>query len=221
MDSPIFAFDFSMNKPAMCSYINSTLEFFVWPSAIDTKSSEKLRDCDINITNRNLPPITSQGLNEHELILDHLKRSVDLGNIIADTIENSLSKHNITDKSNIIISNEGFAFSANGNAALDLSGYKYILLYILYQRGFRNFRTYSPITIKKTAGCSKRGLGKDDMIKAVSEQNIDKHKFIKTLHDCPEELKKKTAFVLCTDDLADSYWCLRTTLNDLKIETDL
>lgn len=220
MDSPIFAFDFSMNKPAMCSYIDETLEFFVWPSRIDEKSANKLTDCNINITNRNIPPVKNQGLDEHDLILEHLKRAINLGTMIADTIESLLKKYN-KDKIDVIISNEGFAFSANGDAALDLSGYKYLLLYILYQRGFRNFRTYSPITIKKTAGCSKRGLGKNDMIKAVGEQNTKKHKFIKTLHDCPEELKKKTAFVMCTDDIADCYWCLRTTLNNLKIKTDL
>lgn len=221
MNKQIFAFDFSMNKPAMCSLINDKLEFFVWPSNIDDKSQERLNNCNIHVINRNIPAAKNQGLNEHKLILEHIKRSVNLANIIADQIETSLFDNNIKSKDDVVISNEGFAFSAKGDAILDLSGYKYILMYILYQRGFKTFLTYSPITIKMNAGCSKRGLGKDAMICAVGTQNENVHKFISIIKNNPEMLKKRTAYVLCVDDIADCFWCLKTTLNDLKIKSIL
>ena len=214
---PIFAFDFSMNKPAMSALINGKLTFHVWASDIDGKSLGRLKDCGINIINRNLPKMKDGEFNEHELILEHIKRSTDLANMILETIENLLKEESPDIKyEEVIISNEGFAFSAKGDAALDLSGYKYILMYTLINAGFKNFRTFSPITLKKTAGCSKKGLGKDAMIMALANEGKGVHPFIDIIRETPELLKKKTAFVMCTDDIADSYWCLKTTLEKEK-----
>ena len=214
---PIFAFDFSMNKPAMSALINGKLTFHVWASDIDGKSLGRLKDCGINIINRNLPKMKDGEFNEHELILEHIKRSTDLANMILETIENLLKEESPDIKyEEVIISNEGFAFSAKGDAALDLSGYKYILMYTLINAGFKNFRTFSPITLKKTAGCSKKGLGKDAMIMALANEGKGVHPFIDIIRETPELLKKKTAFVMCTDDIADSYWCLKTTIEKEK-----
>ena len=210
---PIFAFDFSMNKPSMSALINGKLSFHVWASDIDDKSMGKLLDSGINVINRHLPKMKDGEFNEHNLILEHIKRSTDLANMILDTI-NSLLEQECPgcDKDEVIISNEGFAFSAKGDAALDLSGYKYILMYTLINAGFKNFRTFSPITLKKTAGCSKKGLGKDAMINALGNEPYGTHPFIDIIKDNPDLLKKKTAYVMCSDDIADSYWCLKTTI---------
>lgn len=214
---PIFAFDFSMNKPAMSALINGKLTFHVWASDIDDKSLGRLKDCGINIINRNLPKMKDGEFNEHELIIEHIKRSTNLANMILETIENLLKEESPDIKyEDVIISNEGFAFSAKGDAALDLSGYKYILMYTLINAGFKNFRTFSPITLKKTAGCSKKGLGKDAMIVALANEGKGMHPFIDIIRETPELLKKKTAFVMCTDDIADSYWCLKTTIEKEK-----
>lgn len=214
---PIFAFDFSMNKPAMSALINGKLTFHVWASDIDDKSLGRLKDCGINIINRNLPKMKDGEFNEHELIIEHIKRSTNLANMILETIENLLKEESPDIKyEDVIISNEGFAFSAKGDAALDLSGYKYILMYTLINAGFKNFRTFSPITLKKTAGCSKKGLGKDAMIMALANEGKGMHPFIDIIRETPELLKKKTAFVMCTDDIADSYWCLKTTIEKEK-----
>ena len=51
---PIFAFDFSMNKPAMACLIENELSFYIWPLNIDKVTQEKLDSCDINIVNRKL-----------------------------------------------------------------------------------------------------------------------------------------------------------------------
>ena len=214
MNQAIFAFDFSCNKPAMTSYINGVINFYVWPSEIDDKSYDRLTSCDVIVHNRNLEKIKEKSLDQHELILEHTHRAIDLSNIILDLIDYLVHENNI-DKDDVIIANEGFAFSAKGDAALQLAGYKYILMERLIDRGYKNLKTYSPITIKKTAGCSKKGLGKDAMIEAMSRQDDDHH-LISILKNDPDYLKKKSNYVLCMDDIADSYWNLKTCIADVS-----
>ncbi len=216
---PIFAFDFSMNKPAMAALIDGKLSFYVWASSIDAKSYEILSSCGINVVDRGLPKMKDGEYNDHELILEHIRRSTDLSKRITEKIK-ELLKENAPDVpyDDIIISNEAFAFSAKGDATLDLSGYKYILMYHLIEAGFKNFRTYSPITLKKTAGCSKKGMGKDDMINSLGKEPENIHPFIDIIRTKPELLKKKTAYVMCSDDIADSYWCLKTTIEKEKLD---
>lgn len=209
---PIFAFDFSMAKPAMACLIDGRLVFCVWPSEIDDRSAEILEGAGIRVYNRSLPKIQKGKFDEHSLIIEHVKRSTDLAEKILGTIRGIMEEHgSAADYGDVIISNEGFAFSAKGNAALDLSGYKYILMSTLMGAGFKKFRTYSPITLKKTAGCSKKGLGKNDMISAISGET-DVHPFIGIIREHPELLKKKSAYAMCVDDVADAYWCLKTTI---------
>lgn len=214
MYKAIFAFDFSCNKPAMTSYINDVVDFYVWPSYIDDKSYDRLTSCGVNIFNRNLETIKEKSLNQHELILEHVDRAINLSEIILQAIDKLVEDNNIK-KDEVVIANEGFAFSAKGDAALQLAGYKYILMEALKNHGYKNLKTYSPITIKKTADCSKKGLGKDAMIEAMGRQIVDHH-LISVLHDNPDYLKKKSNYVLCMDDIADSFWNLKTCMKDLN-----
>lgn len=214
MCKAIFAFDFSCNKPAMTSYINDVVDFYVWPSDIDDKSYDRLTSCGVNVFNRNLGTIKEKSLNQHELILEHVDRAINLSEIILQTIDKLVEDNNIK-KDEVVIANEGFAFSAKGDAALQLAGYKYILMEALKNHGYKNLKTYSPITIKKTADCSKKGLGKDAMIEAMGRQIVDNH-LISVLHDNPDYLKKKSNYVLCMDDIADSFWNLKTCMKDLN-----
>ena len=214
---PIFAFDFSMNKPAMACLIENQLSFYIWPLNIDKVAQEKLDSCDINIVNRKLTPIKDKSLNESELIIEHVTRSTNLAKLIVGTILKIIRPYNCN-IDDIIIANEGFAFAAKGDAALDLSGYKYILMKELIDNGFSNFKTYSPITIKSTAGCAKKGMKKDDMITALGNEDNDLHLFIHTIRDHNDILKKKTSYVMCVDDLADAYWCLKTVVKKEDID---
>ena len=214
---PIFAFDFSMNKPAMACLIENELSFYIWPLSIDKVAQEKLDSCDINIVNRKLTPIKDKSLNESELIIEHVTRSTNLAKLIVGTILKIIRPYNYN-IDDIIIANEGFAFAAKGDAALDLSGYKYILMKELIDNGFSNFKTYSPITIKSTAGCAKKGMKKDDMITALGNEDNDLHLFIHTIRDHNDILKKKTSYVMCVDDLADAYWCLKTVVKKEDID---
>lgn len=215
--NPIFAFDFSMNKPAMACLIENELSFYTWPLTIDKVAYEKLNSCDVEVIDRKLEPIKDKMYDESELIIEHVTRSTELAKMIVKTMMKILRpyKFNLDD---VIVANEGFAFAAKGDAVLDLSGYKYILMKELIDNGFKNFKTYSPISIKSTAGCAKKGMKKDDMIAALGNEDNDLHLFIHTIGGHNEILKKKTSYVMCVDDLTDAYWCLKTVVKKENID---
>lgn len=215
----IFAFDFSMIKPAMCTLINDKVNFYIWPAHIDEPTETMLSECNINIINRGLPEMHAKELDESELICEHVRRSNNLADIIVKTIKNILDENHIDNLDDVLIANEGFAFNAKGNATLDLSGYKYILMTKLIEAGFTHFKTYSPISLKSTAGCSKKGKGeKKDMISSLSEEPQELHTIIYVLANSPQSIKKRKAYIDCIDDIADSYWCMRTAVIKENIE---
>lgn len=207
----IISFDFSINKPAMCIYHNNKLYFYTWPLNIDNKSIEILKQCDVNVCNRNLQPINKKQYDSNSLVYEHVKRSSLLTDLIINDIMSFIKFHNI-DKNNIIISSEGLSYASNGDATLNLAAYKQVLLTKLYENDLVNIKTYSPITIKATAGKSKKGEGsKTSMIDAIKEEEKN-HKLIEILSTNDNLLKKKTAYIQTVDDLVDAYWCLKTTL---------
>lgn len=211
MKKTIFAFDFSMSKPAMCVYVNNTILFYTWPAKIDKKTEELLNSANINVYNRNIDPINKKRYSSSSLVLEHIKRSVELSNLIINDINNIIYKYNIK-KDDVIISSEGLSFASKGDATLNLAAYKQALLNKLYENGFTNIKTYSPISIKSIAGCSKKcNSDKLSMIDAIKMENFS-HKFIQMLATDENKLKKKTAFISTVDDLVDAYWCLKTTI---------
>lgn len=212
MNYSLFAFDFSMSKPALCTYVNNKIDFYCFPMNLDDKSITKLEDVNVKVYNRGLNSIDKKNFNSNSLVLEHIKRANELSEMILKVILDIVDKNNI-DKENVIIASEGLSFASKGDAMLDLSGYKYVLLSKLYSQGFTNIKTYSPISIKSVAGCAKKGeKGKLPMITKIMEEKPNIHNFIDCLKYSPEELKKKTAFVNCVDDLVDAYWCLKTTI---------
>lgn len=210
---PIFAFDFSCNKPAVCSFIDDKISYAVFPAKVDNVTIEKLSAANVKVFCRNLEPISKNStLSDSDLIIEQVMRARKLAEMIVTYIIQVLIESNHTIEETII-ANEGFSFASSGNAVLDLSGYKYILMSHLIDAGFKDFRTFAPITIKKTAECSKKGMGKEDMIQAAGKAECE-HLFNKAIANNPESLKKKTAWVACVDDLADAYWCMRTVLRN-------
>ena len=83
---------------------------------------------------------------------------------------------------------------------------------------FENMTTYPPITIKKTAECAKKGMGKKEMIDAFITDG-KKNKFRKNLINNRELFLKKTGtYIDHLDDLVDSYWAIETYLKKNDIE---
>ena len=191
----IFAFDFSINKV----------------------SKETLENCNVKVIDRQLDNIHEKEYDESSLICEHVARATDLSKMIVSTIIGILDKHHIQDYSNVIIANEGFAFGANGNAILDLSGYKYILMNEFMQNGFKIFKTYAPTSLKATAGC-KRGTTKEDIVNNLANELDTLHPlFYKVKHE-NNSLRKKKNYVIGLDDIADSFWCLKTTIRKENID---
>jgi len=207
----IFAFDFSMNKPAMASLVNGKLSFHIFPISLDQISMEKLESCGIIVKNRQIGKVNDGHMTENELIIEHVKRASELADMIVSEMIDILDFAGIS-INEALVANEGRSFGSIGNAALDLSGYKYVLMLKLSEAGFSKFRTYPPMTIKHTAGCAKKGKTKDSMIEAMASDGTLQHEIIKTLASDSSKLKKKTNYVTCMDDIADSYWCMITTL---------
>ena len=74
-----------------------------------------------------------------------------------------------------------------------------------------NMFTYSPITVKSTAGCAKRGMGKADMINKFIEEGphcIFNH----VLKESPDKFKtpKSKNWITHLDDFVDAYFVLET-----------
>lgn len=217
----IIAFDFSMSKPAMCMKIDENILFYTWPAKVDKITIEKLENSGVVVRNRNIDPINKSKFDSHSLVLEHIVRSNDLVNMIISDISEIMSKYDIViDRDNIIISSEGLSFASKGDATLNLAAYKQVLLNKLYELGFKNIKTYSPITIKSCAGCAKKSnQSKLSMIDAIKNENPNAHKFIYNLIYNESDLKKKTSYVNTVDDLVDAYWCLKTTIIKEEIAT--
>lgn len=213
----IIAFDFSINKPAMCIFHNNKIHFYTWPLNIDKKSIDILNACNVYVYNRNLSPINKKQYDSNSLVLEHVIRCTQLINVIVSDIITFIDNNKI-DKNDVIISSEGLSYGSNGDATLNLAAYKQAFLVKLYENGLTNIKTYSPITIKATAGKSKKGeWSKTGMIDAIkNEEKI--HKFIEILSTNDNFLKKKTAYIQTVDDLVDAYWCFKTTLKKEELE---
>lgn len=201
----------------MCIFHDNKIHFYTWPLNIDKKSIDILTECNIHVYNRDLSPINKKQYDSNSLVYEHVKRCSALINLIINDIMSFIQLYNI-DKDNIIISSEGLSYASNGDATLNLAAYKQALLVKLYENGLTNIKTYSPITIKATAGKSKKGEGsKTAMIDAIKEEERT-HKFIEILATDDSKLKKKTAYIQTIDDLVDAYWCYKTTMKKEDLE---
>lgn len=219
----IFSFDFSMSKPAMCLYDTEErfVDFYCWPSHIDEKTENILKSVNVSVYNRKRPPISKKTLNNNEMVLEHVMRASELSKLITNKIMDIIKEKSINISDAYIIT-EGLSFGSTGDAALDLSGYKYTMLTSLYDLGVRHIFTYPPISIKSIAGCAKKGMSsKTKMIDAIKGENPNIHQLIKTIIMAEDKLKKKTAFVDVIDDLVDSYWALKTFIAKENVKCNI
>ena len=199
----LLGFDFSVVKPAaLLTDINfSYFVFKIWPRDLSEKVKNIYRDAGIFVIDRD----------------DEKNSNKDSSGKIRFEVENSIYlaekiRSSFTLDADTLLAFEGFSFNSGGNAGLQLSGYKYILMdrwssIIPMEQMY----TYAPQTIKKTAGCSQRGKTKDDMIQA----------FIDTGHDIPlrnklekepDTFKKKGGknWIDHLDDIVDAFWVCET-----------
>ena len=192
--------DFSINKPAACIRVNNKYKFISWPYGLSSVLLKTYGSSPITIVERT--DDKDKGDNVSEKLRYEVENSKYLANLILSTIRPYLS-----DKT--VLAFEGLSYGSSGNVTLQLGGYKYILMDVLSQYvPLDNMYTYAPITIKKTAGCSKKGSKKADMINAFLKENTD---FSHHISNNQQSFTTKGGnWVAHLDDLVDSYWVLRT-----------
>ena len=84
---PIFAFDFSCSKPALCINTGGEISYAVFPSKADKVTEEKLTSVGVEVFNRNLDPISKNStLSDSNLIIEQVSRAKDLADMIVSYI---------------------------------------------------------------------------------------------------------------------------------------
>lgn len=219
MDKVLIGFDFSMNKPAATIYFRGQYYHYFWPLKITNKQQKMYEDADVSIVNRNMSSVDTKTVENSQLVLIHTIRSTDLANLIINDIDELITnKFELTDYE-LYVCSEGLSYASKGDATLNLATYKGVLLSKIYEHygdHLTRLYTYSPITLKATAGCSSKGdrADKTKMIKKYIAQNND----IK-LRLCLANgyMKAKTNYIAGIDDLVDSYWALKTMMQKEKV----
>lgn len=201
-------FDFSIKKPACTVVVNEEIHYYCWPVDVNSKTISILESANVKAV-----PYNS------------VKTSKEYSDVMRDTVVNALGISELICKTlepyfkmgeDVVIAQEGFSYNSKGSSILDLAGYKYILMAALMKYiPISNMYTYAPITVKKTADCAKKGMGKDEMIDAFKKLSPDTC-FKRILVESPHLLRKKVNFVECVDDIVDSYWVTKTLMNDLN-----
>lgn len=219
MDKVLIGFDFSMNKPAATIYFRGQYYHYFWPLKITNKQQKMYEDADVSIVNRNMSSVDTKTVENSQLVLIHTIRSTDLANLIINDIDELITnKFELTDYE-LYVCSEGLSYASKGDATLNLATYKGVLLSKIYEHygdHLARLYTYSPITLKATAGCSSKEdrADKAKMIKKYIAQNND----IK-LRLCLANgyMKAKTNYIAGIDDLVDSYWALKTMMQKEKV----
>jgi len=196
----LIGIDFSINKPAASILKNNTYHFISWPYNLSKNIQEVYEKSPLNIVKRT--DIKNKGNNITEKMRYEIENAKYLSNLMVDDLSPYLS-----DKT--IIGFEGLSYGSFGDVMLQLSGYKFILMNIMSQIvPLKNMFTYSPITIKKTAGCSKKGMKKADMIEVFKTLS---NPFSKYLRENERDFKtRKENWIVHLDDIVDAYFTLKT-----------
>jgi len=207
MKETLIGIDFSINKPAICILKDNKYEFLSAPFGLSKKNIDLFKNSGINIIERTDKKY--KGTDSSEKMRWEVQNAIYLSNLLVF----NLFKYKFNPQNTKIIF-EGFSYSSSGKMALQLGGYKYILMSIFneYDIKYENMITYPPISIKKTADCARKGMGKKEMIDAFiknSNKNILKKNL---LNNRKKFLKKTGKYIDHLDDLVDAYWAIETYL---------
>ena len=219
MNKIYIGFDFSINKPAATIYFNNKYYHYFWPLNIPEKHFKDYEQVDVIIKNRNLISISKKDIENSQLVLIHTIRSTDLANLIINYLDEFI-KNNVNESNyELYICSEGLSYNSKGDATLNLATYKGVLLSKIYEHyddKLKRLFTYSPITLKATAGCA----GKE----YVKNKNKMIEKYMAEINDIKLRIalkngyfKNKINYIQGIDDIADSYWALKTMLKKEKV----
>lgn len=209
----IIGFDFSINKPAACVYdtSNDKYTFYSWPFGLSERIKNIYREAGVHLIERTDEKY--KGKDSSAKMRWEVNNSMYLSKLILDSLPDG---NPIEWK----IAFEGLSFASSGNMAIQLGGYKYVLMEAFFNERipWENMYTYAPITIKKTAGCSKKGMGKKEMIEAFVASSCS-HQLKYSIRMDKELFMKKGMknYIDHLDDLVDSYWAIQTFIEKERI----
>ena len=199
----IIGFDFSINKPAACVKVGNKYEFYGWPYSLQKRLPAIYENAGVNIIDR--IDDKEKGPDVSSKMRYEVQNARYVSQVIFNTLKLYLNR-------NTYIGFEGISYGSSGDVILQLGGYKYMIMDKLSELvPLENMFTYSPITVKKTAGCSKRGLGKHAMIESFILTSKD-NSLKKALRENKELFMKKGLknYVDGLDDFVDAYFVLET-----------
>ena len=219
MDKVLIGFDFSMNKPAATIYFRGQYYHYFWPLKITNKQQKMYEDADVSIVNRNMSSVDTKTVENSQLVLIHTIRSTDLANLIINDIDDLITnKFELTDYE-LYVCSEGLSYASKGDATLNLATYKGVLLSKIYEHygdHLTRLYTYSPITLKATAGCSSKE-DRADITKVIKKYIAQNNDIKLRLCLANGYMKAKTNYIAGIDDLVDSYWALKTMMQKEKV----
>lgn len=211
-----------MNKPAATLYYAGHFHFFFWPRDLNKKHCDAFGKANVHVVSRNLPEINTKKTDASQLTLIHTIRSTQLANLIIEDIDKFIETecgYMLNDEYNLYVCSEGLSYASQGDATLNLATYKGVLLSKIYEHYGDNLKrifTYSPNTLKSTAGCATKELrgDKKNMINAFIKEPLNNPFRIAVQSG---NLTLKVNYVDGVDDIVDSYWALRTMLKKEKL----
>jgi hypothetical protein len=208
--------DFSIKSPAVTLLSGDDLVFFAYPRNGTAKENVLLSLDDAGVQVYRLP--NEEPLPKKSTIAVRERSSLEDATMQIESIYKSFCER-LNDK--ILVGIEGFSFASTGNRLAQISGYQWVLRYLLHKEGgmkAEDFYIFAPMTVKATAG--KGNYKKDDMINAFLQSDDPRlHKSLfwqKLKNESSSFQNKKGGWEKPIDDIIDSYWVLRTLENNTK-----
>lgn len=199
----IAGIDFSINHPSVCLIRDGVPHrFLVFPKDL-TKGHHALQGTEVEMY-----AIDRLEVANHVNTTDRERLLINNAMILADAVVRALPD----DLDAIGI--ENLAFSAKGNRLAEIAGYQYILREKLIQKySVHHLYFFAANTVKAKAGSGR--FDKNQMIEAFL--NCDLHlKVTDLLRDQTSLFKKTKNWTKPVDDVADSYWIARCTLDAIS-----
>lgn len=206
----------------MCIYYKGQYSFTIWPLNMSGKVCDLYEAYGVTAVSRNLPEFTAKHETASRIVWEHTKRSVSLGNMIANAVVKFLDENVGDSEYDLYIASEGLSFGSTGDAALNLATYKGVMLGKLYEAlngKITRLCTYAPIAIKSVAKCAtkEKAGDKNAMIKAFIESELSECEFRRGLLLNKFTTPKKN-YIKCVDDIVDSFWVLQTMIKKEGLE---
>ena len=200
----LIGIDFSIIKPAACVLKNNEYTFISWPYDLSETHLEIYRNSPVRIIKRT--DIRQKTKNITEKVQFEIENSKYLARLILNVIRQYLN-------GGVYIAFESLSYGSHGDVILQLSSYKSVLMQMLTEVvPVESIFSFSPITVKHTAGCSKKGMKKSDMIEVFKTRETP---FSLYLKENEEKFKTKGGknYISHLDDFVDAYFVLETLLN--------